>query len=769
MAPSDSPIAAAVQTSLVHFSSTCDILRGRNGRAIDGVTYYKACDARDRLTIWASNIGAFQYRQSTASLDYRLRSSKSLADPITSLLIGISEALKGVHSIASGSRDNRVSSLSDYEEFLQQKTSEDAIEAESRGETTVSEIQELFDAVTDNISHLFRLSTVIRSSTTRDRYARAAAATKEAFSGQYDIAHISHKFPKLARDENEWLLRRLGEANVWRRQYFWYMREHHQKLAETGLEHGLLEDTVRPSEKTGVPTRDRAGFKNPVARETPPSQLAPTTASTLIENTTGLLQPLDESRSQASYATTINETNISSVSRIMSLQAASEHQPDFLCPYCWIIQRHSQEKSWRKHVLTDLRPYVCTYKDCGLKLFEDRHSWVQHETQSHKYKWRCNFCYQSLADSRFETYSSDDFEGHLSSRHGDKLPRALLPAIVQSSRYLPDQISPTTCPFCDEWADGLSKSNPLPLGQDLVVTPEQLAKHVGNHLVEVALFALPRSLDDASVPGSDVAVELNSRRSSLETTGGVERPFALPFIFRIRHVGIVIDPERPPFYPGPEFFWQPSEADKFVEESSSGHWIWDPRTIQTDSGFDRIRPATAQELARHQKYKSASLIWDPERHNFIVASIDCTAESESLPWRRPSFVPSEDRTSHVEFIGFHGQYQLYSVGPRDWFEQLLPITCQAQIDGQPHCMLAGDLSLLVGLLAFSTVPKLGIHAINESFRRNLESTRFVPHSLPPSPKHHKRVMVVEIGYDPTSVSAHELKAWEKGEYGEIFS
>jgi hypothetical protein len=33
----------------------------------------------------------------------------------------------------------------------------------------------------------------------------------------------------------------------------------------------------------------------------------------------------------------------------------------------------------------------------------------------------------------------------------------------------------------------------------------------------------------------------------------------------------------------------------------------------------------------------------------------------------------------------------------------------------------------------------------------------------------KRFMVVEIGYDPSKVSAEELRAWEEGEKGEIFS
>ncbi|KIW92791.1 uncharacterized protein Z519_06640 [Cladophialophora bantiana CBS 173.52] len=125
---------------------------------------------------------------------------------------------------------------------------------------------------------------------------------------------------------------------------------------------------------------------------------------------------------------------------------------------------------------------------------------------------------RKTTDINGDAYSSNDFERHLSSRHGDKVTRALLPAIIQSNRYLPHQISPAMCPFCDELANALSKSNPSPPGKDLVVTPEDFMKHVGNHLEEIALFVLPRSLDDESIPGSDAAVDLSTMRSSFEYT-----------------------------------------------------------------------------------------------------------------------------------------------------------------------------------------------------------------------------------------------------------
>jgi len=46
---------------------------------------------------------------------------------------------------------------------------------------------------------------------------------------------------------------------------------------------------------------------------------------------------------------------------------------------------------------------------------------------------------------------------------------------------------------------------------------------------------------------------------------------------------------------------------------------------------------------------------------------------------------------------------------------------------------------------------------------------FKQNPLPKSLPDRKRFMVVDIGYDPSKVSAEDLRAWEDGEKGEIFS
>jgi hypothetical protein len=100
----------------------------------------------------------------------------------------------------------------------------------------------------------------------------------------------------------------------------------------------------------------------------------------------------------------------------------------FECPYCFEIIIVEKETAWARHVFSDLMPYICIFPDCS----------VPHR----------------LYDSRREWYF------HLQSQH----------SIADDPSICPD------CPLC------LSS---VPSGR-------QFERHVGRHLQELALFALPR-------------------------------------------------------------------------------------------------------------------------------------------------------------------------------------------------------------------------------------------------------------------------------------
>ena len=112
----------------------------------------------------------------------------------------------------------------------------------------------------------------------------------------------------------------------------------------------------------------------------------------------------------------------------------------FECPYCFFVITVRDTHSWIRHVFTDLMPYVCVFPDCSMPT--------------------------TLYAIRREWYH------HLQTCHS-----------VQAK-----QDSEFHCPLC----------------QEQVTRGVRLDKHLGRHLEELALFALPQteSEEDKASPGA---------------------------------------------------------------------------------------------------------------------------------------------------------------------------------------------------------------------------------------------------------------------------
>ncbi len=170
----------------------------------------------------------------------------------------------------------------------------------------------------------------------------------------------------------------------------------------------------------------------------------------------------------------------------------------------------------RKHVFTDLRPYVCTFEECDLKLFADRHTWFNHELECHRLEWSCRFCSHPpfSSETRFST--------HMRTRHTHFSSSAHLPALIRASRQSVDRISAAACPLC-HWDATLRDLNThMASEKSLVVTREQFRKHLGRHMEQLALFALPQSYkyEDENGNSNDAAAmthsDAQSRHLSME-------------------------------------------------------------------------------------------------------------------------------------------------------------------------------------------------------------------------------------------------------------
>lgn len=151
------------------------------------------------------------------------------------------------------------------------------------------------------------------------------------------------------------------------------------------------------------------------------------------------------------------------------------------------------------HVFADLRPYICTFSDCKDELaqFTTRATWVDHEFTEHRNEqtWNCPECSTKLA-------SPSDWAQHLQEMHqrvftGPQLHIARATASETYSR----PVETEECPLCR-----------IVLGKPR----RAFAKHVGRHMEEIALMALPHNMEEDSDESSESSFTLENSSLGME-------------------------------------------------------------------------------------------------------------------------------------------------------------------------------------------------------------------------------------------------------------
>ena len=377
------------------------------------------------------------------------------------------------------------------------------------------------------ISNLFRIAVLIRKASPRDRFSRALAAAN-SFDATFDIRHVRNtrhtiassrnpfvetgamgnswiscaniglhpqvhdKFPQIRREGNDWLGDRLGSAITQRRQYLSYARSHRDKLGEERTELSQHHELSVLEE-----TRSRTQTK----------------ASTLHS---ALIPPqldFDDSLSAASSTLSLLEDSDESHLRPPSLSTVSNDEITFECPFCCSMQTFRKESSWQRHVYADLRTYVCTFADCSSTLFEDQRGWFEHECEKHRSQWYCSICHVK------HMKTEGAFRDHILT-HASNVTEDQLNALSRAARHPPGQFRALDCPFCTAWDKRLRDEDPDQEAPS--VTPTEFMKHVGSHMRQLALFALPREYveeaEDASASSDETNVEIEGTPVSMPTT-----------------------------------------------------------------------------------------------------------------------------------------------------------------------------------------------------------------------------------------------------------
>ncbi|KAI4253147.1 MAG: hypothetical protein LQ352_003857 [Teloschistes flavicans] len=489
-----------MESSIQYWYDLCYQLFASLRGPLDDAPQYQAelstetlLDLSGRFNIWAGNIGAGG--QGRASLDYRLR--------------------EAIQSIVTGARlpfDNDQNSFDT--ESSASSSSDDSIISGSPSIGAVN--NEPVRTELQFISNLYKISVVIRKHTVpRDRLVKSAKIDT-SFYEYFDEKHVREKYP-LA---DEALVKRLGNANSRRRKYFKYREQHRQKLSSgqdaQSVDQNAVGETVnRPvvGESPNLPLdlgEIDAITHDDQTRRTPAGLRESTAASTFRPPDVSQLYKDDSDRvSEAGTQTSYWST--SSIRRdtlaIPPPPKSSLDGRDFECPYCFMIcclksaDPWQQHMEWKRHVLQDIQPYICTFGGCPQTdtLFERRRDWIAHELQRHRTEWCCNVPGHSVYGSHQE------FQSHMQHQHRDSIDDSQLDSLTKMVAR-PAVNLKFSCPLCCS-----ERFNELSI--------DRLEQHLGRHLEVTATFSLPQGrMENSESQYSATTQNANpSNRSSSDT------------------------------------------------------------------------------------------------------------------------------------------------------------------------------------------------------------------------------------------------------------
>ncbi|KAK3345889.1 hypothetical protein B0T25DRAFT_462035 [Lasiosphaeria hispida] len=413
-------------------------------------------DELARLKVWAGNIGA--HRSGRSSLDYRLRDASHLRDQVVRLLEDISESLQDANSICRGERTP-----------WDREPTHDSDEPTSSEPPGDTELSQIFADIAEVTDCLFRLSVSIRNPAPHDRFNKLTWASMSHYI-PHDTRHVQEVFPHAPSA----LCERLGMAISRRRQYFAYRQKHHEKLAR-----GLEEND------------DDAGAESTVASSIP----RPMKMAVSEDNDLGVLD--EDMASEAGWTnTTYGSSMVTGDKPRVPPLPKDAHKRPFECPFCYMMVSATTTRAWTKHVLADLRPYICLAPDCrtAREDYQSRHEWMQHAKKIHWRLWNCALRCGQTFDSPI------DLRAHVVASHTDVSEPSQLETLVNMSEVPKPLNTAQQCPLCH---DGIS-------------TIKQYARHVGRHQKELALFALPRIGD------SDVDTDAEQEQDSVKSNTSSE-------------------------------------------------------------------------------------------------------------------------------------------------------------------------------------------------------------------------------------------------------
>lgn len=146
-------------------------------------------------------------------------------------------------------------------------------------------------------------------------------------------------------------------------------------------------------------------------------------------------------------------------------------------------------------------------------MFGDRDSWFNHELEYHRSLYMCKLCGIQCTATKL-------LHQHILGEHGTHSDEEIL-SLIEHGKLVPFQLKAQDCPFCDDWTSILSHRRPQTEDRtsssiqqpDILVSLTHFKRHVATHQEQLAIFAVPRTVDDEE-EGSHEAIEANSEAAS---------------------------------------------------------------------------------------------------------------------------------------------------------------------------------------------------------------------------------------------------------------
>ncbi|KAL2835346.1 hypothetical protein BJY01DRAFT_252766 [Aspergillus pseudoustus] len=378
-------LAAVGRHVIDGFSTLC--------RNIAAVNRKRVVNEKQRFSLWASSLGL--YHTGHSSLDYRFRDSPPLFKFALGLLNDLKETLAILNEPVNRDVDEiSISDDSSSEEDLSSYPLENAID------------EYLFN-ISITVDRLYGLSFRIRNPALRTGLSRALSFTKVnkdtgvdliASLAKWDLKCMIDVFRPWWKDvgqndiESHFLVQRLATANTHRRQQFQYWAR--RKAKYDGAHHAAIEDSEKaatPSQIGDVP-RTRG-------------QLSEPTTATAIP--TKVMAGFDGESVASKESLVIQGGESGDAFTLPPPPNIDPDQKEFECPYCFILcnRKTLEPKAWERHLIKDLRPYICTFAGCREpdQQYDTRPDWISHEYSKHGYQPQdsraCPFCLKNAVNA----------------------------------------------------------------------------------------------------------------------------------------------------------------------------------------------------------------------------------------------------------------------------------------------------------------------------------------------------------------------------------